>query len=138
MTVIGHAGHLVGAQAVSLCEGIEVMAMIVSNDQPAVLFDFDLKPTVQFDRLDNIIQRGIFLTLFQSLQRNDLGFHTGTELGIRAHLQRNGVVVDFIDIVVTGYKLQRASFLKDFHHLAFELAILSHLLHKQFAVAPLL
>ena len=42
MTIIDHIGHLIGTQAVSLSDGIQVMTMVVGNHQTVVLPDLDL------------------------------------------------------------------------------------------------
>ena len=42
MPVVGHIGHLVGAQTVGLCDGIEVAPLLIGNDQTVVFLDLDL------------------------------------------------------------------------------------------------
>ena len=60
--------------------------MGIGNNQTMILLDFHLQSTVQFLRLGDVIQQGIIVTLFQGLQRDDLGLNANTEVGIGAFL----------------------------------------------------
>ena len=84
--------------------------MVVGNNQASVFLYDDLNRSVigQVDDfgLGNVVEYGSFITLFQSLDRDDVGIDAGIELGIRVFLERYDVVFDFIDIVVAGNELQ--------------------------------
>ena len=59
-------------------------------------------------------------------------------MGIGVFLQREGGITYFVDIIVAGHKLHRFSFLKDFHYLTFELALVADLTDEQFSISPFL
>ena len=68
MTIIGDVCHLVRAETIGFCDGIEFTPYAVCYDQTAISFHLHLKATVQFFSLGDIFQDDIFIRRSQSLQ----------------------------------------------------------------------
>ena len=68
VTVVGDVCHLIGTEAVGLCNVIEVMVEAVCNDQSMAFLHLHLQSSVEHSRLCDIFKNDLFSPFLECLK----------------------------------------------------------------------
>ncbi len=135
VTVVGHVGHLVAAEAVLLGDGVERAPHGVGDQQTVVSFYLYQQSAVELFCLGDVLQHHLAVSPEQGFYGDDFRLHAHMEVCGSLLPEGHPVVGAYlVDAVVTGHEHQLALGLEDLHHLALELSSTAHLPDGQAAI----